>query len=95
VVSQTNWFAVDAQSQNDHQEAFGKQVIKARDLEISSETGLSIVPFVNSNLSLLMYQDSNTELCWKQISFSPNQYLADSLKVIINWEVLTTDPSSN
>jgi hypothetical protein len=41
-----------------------------------------------------MYEDSETRLCWKQVSFSPDQYLVDSLKVMMNWEVLTTDPSS-
>jgi len=92
VIEQTNWTPVSTASPE--VVIFDKTVLSTKKMKISSETGISMMPQIYSDLSLEMYEDSETKISWKQTS-QFNVYPADQFIIVQNWEVFTSGPFSS
>ena len=95
IIEVDKWTDVASDAPAEKKEAFGVPVLKTREFKISTQTGNPLAPTCNSDVTYLLYKQSDTQIDSKTISFAPDQYLADDFKYLENWEVLSAGPDSN
>ena len=63
-------------------------------MKMEAKTSNIMYPTCTIDMEYFLYERSKTKLAWYSISHAEGQYLYDSIKVINNWEVITSDEQS-
>jgi len=75
--------------------AFGLPVERFKLLKIETDTGLPILPKIQSDVSVYMYRFKKTEIAYLASSYTPDYFLLDTFKYNEYCEAVSDDARSN